>query len=155
MRHIVEIAEIKIARAPDIIVSIGLGSCIAVILYDRKRRIGGMSHSLLSTCNGFSTNPKKFVDKSIINLLELMERSGSRKKDIIAKLVGGASIFQDLNEHQSIGERNIIVSRQILSDLGIMIVGEDTGGTHGRSVELYTSTGEVVVKSRCRVKCII
>lgn len=155
MRYIVEIAEIRIAKAPDIMVSIGLGSCIAVVLYDQEKKIGGMSHALLPTCNGFSTDPKKFVDKSIINLLELMESSGAWRKNVIAKLVGGASIFQGLNEVQSIGEKNIISGRQVLSKLGIRVAGEDVGGNKGRSVEFYTSTGEVIVKTGQRVKCII
>lgn len=155
MRHIVEIAEIKIAKAPDVLISIGLGSCVAVMLYDWKKKIGGMSHALLPTCNGFSTDLKKFVDKSILNMLELMESSGASRKEIIAKIVGGASIFQGLNEVQSIGEKNIITSRNVLSALGIKVVGEDVGGNKGRSVEFYTSTGEVIVKIGQKVKCII
>jgi chemotaxis protein CheD len=155
MRHIVEIAEIKVAKAPDIMVSIGLGSCIAVALYDRERKIGGMSHALLPVSNGFSSDLKKFVDKSIVNLLELMESSGANKKNMIAKIVGGASIFSGLKEVQCIGERNVISCRQVLSKLGISIAGEDVGGNHGRSVEFYTTNGEVIVKVGQRVKCII
>ncbi len=155
MRHIVEIAEVKIAKAPDIIVCIGLGSCLAVVLYDQKRKIGGMAHALLPVSNGLSANPKKFVDKSITHLLELMELQGAKREDIIAKLVGGASIFQELNETQSIGEKNIISGREILAKIGIKVIGEDVGGGRGRSIEFYTSTGEVIVKVGQRVKCII
>ncbi len=155
MRHIVEIAEVKIAEAPDIIVCIGLGSCLAVVLYDQKKKIGGMCHALLPVSNGFSANPKKFVDKSIIHLLELIESRGAKREDIVAKLVGGASIFQELNDTQGIGEKNIISGREVLAKIGIRVVGEDVGGNQGRSVEFYTSTGVVVVKIGQRTKCII
>lgn len=155
MRYVVEISEIRVAMAPDIIVCIGLGSCIAVVLYDQEKKIGGMSHALLPTCNGFLTDHKKFVDMSIQELLDLMESSGANRKNIIAKLVGGASIFQGLSNAPSIGEKNVLSGRQVLSKLGIRIVGEDVGGNKGRSVEFHTSTGDVIVKVGHRVKCII
>lgn len=155
MRYVVEIAEIKIARAPDTLVCIGIGSCVVVTLYDREKRIGGMTHALLPFSNGFSTEPKKFVDQSINNLLELMLKEGARKDHIVSKIVGGACIFPGLNEIRAIGERNILAGKRTLLSLGIPIVGEDVGGDTGRSVEFKTETGEVIVRTGKSIKCII
>lgn len=155
MRHIVDIAEIKVARTPDVLISIGLGSCVAIILYDKITKIGGMTHALLPRANGFISDSRKFVDSSTIELLKLMVSSGARREGIVGKLVGGATLFDELSSAESIGERNISAGKEILQTLGIEIAGEDVGGRKGRSVEFHLSNGEVIVKIDNRVKCII
>lgn len=155
MRHIVEIAEIKVARTPDILVSIGLGSCVAVILYDRITRIGGMTHALLPGANGFISHSRKFVDSSTMELLRLMVGAGAQREGIVGKLVGGATLFDELTNTESIGERNISAGKEILRTLGIEIAGEDVGGRKGRSVEFHLTNGDVIVKIGNRIKCII
>jgi len=152
MRYIVEISGIQVARSPDEMVCLGLGSCIAIALYDGVLRIGALAHSLLPWSNGFSSGSGKFVDWSIKEMLRLMERHGSEKKNIGAKLIGGANIFPGLG---SIGEKNIIAGRQTLIECGVKLIGEDVGGTRGRSIEFLTATGEVIVKVGNAVKCIL
>lgn len=44
---IVGIAEGKIARGNQVLVSYALGSCVGVCLYDRQEHVAGMAHIIL------------------------------------------------------------------------------------------------------------
>ncbi|HEY4716696.1 MAG TPA: chemotaxis protein CheD [bacterium] len=145
-----QIAELKVVNLPDIILCLGLGSCLAVCLYDTVRKSAGVVHALLPSSNGMSSEPGKFVDRAINRLLEDMRNSGSRASDVVTKLVGGANIFHFVNS-PTIGERNIESAKRLLTRLGIPIVAEDVGGNYGRSIEFFSTTGEVFVKSGLRM----
>ena len=40
----VGMADLNVCKAPDVITTLGLGSCIGLVLYDPVTKVGGMVH---------------------------------------------------------------------------------------------------------------
>ena len=120
-----------------------LGSCIAVCLYDNIKKIGGINHYMLPFWNGNELASPKYGNIAIETLLKKLERLGSKKEDLVAKVFGGAN---QLSHRLSVGERNIKVAEEMLSDLKIKVVAKSVGGEKGRKLNFNTSTGEVFMK---------
>lgn len=142
---IIGIGDHKVGTEP--MATVGLGSCVALILYDMKNGIGGMAHVMLPESRGKTEKPGKFADTALEILLDELERNGSAKSFIRAKLVGGAAMFSTPSNNLNIGERNINALRDLLEKARITTDKEDVGGTSGRSV-LFTpaENGKVVIK---------
>ena len=141
----VEIAHLKIARDPDNLIARGLGSCVVVMLYDPRLKIGALSHAVLPYHeNQKDNNLARFVDTSIDDMLHKRVVLGCTRKNIEAKIVGGANMFPDIES--SIGKDNVLSAREKLKKENIKITGEATGGTVGRSIEFSTKTGLATVK---------
>lgn len=144
----VKMAELSIGRSPDILVTIGLGSCIGVAIYDRRRKIGGLVHIMLPE-NKKNTRPAKYADTGIPHLIDNMIESGASRRNLAAKIVGGARMFEVAEENSSmnIGQRNIEAVRDILQQENITLKGEDVGENYGRSMRFFTENGEVLITS--------
>lgn len=146
----VKVADYAVA-ATGTITTIGLGSCVAIALYDATARVGGLAHVLLpsETMSRDRSNPAKFPATVVPLLLGEMKSLGARVDRIRAKIAGGASMFGALLPAGgiNIGERNVIAVREVLASVNVPIVGEDTGCDYGRSVFLYLEDGRVEVKS--------
>ena len=143
-------AELKALNHPGILVTLGLGSCVGVALYDWKTKVIGLAHIMLpSSANAKKIdNEAKFADTAIIKLLNDMYILGARKENIVAKLAGGAQMFT-LNNNSDIiriGERNVQAAKEKLAELGIDVVAEDTGGNFGRTIEFFSSDGSLKIK---------
>lgn len=121
-----------------------LGSCIAVCLYDRVKRCGGMNHYMVPLWNGEGLESPKYGNIAINNLYERMLALGAQHRNMIAKVFGGASQYQ--NSVLNIGERNILIAETMLEKLRIPIVARSTGGTRGRKIIFDTGTGDVLMK---------
>ncbi|GAA0724404.1 chemoreceptor glutamine deamidase CheD [Clostridium malenominatum] len=147
----VGIADLDIASSPDKIITVGLGSCIGIALYDKQNLVGGLLHIMLPDSTLFSsvTNPLKFADLGIPILIEKMERKGAVKRNLIAKIAGGASMFNfsDKNLIMDIGNRNTTAVKKKLKELSIPLLGEDVGGNKGRTMVLETISGSVQIKT--------
>jgi chemotaxis protein CheD len=147
----VGIGEYKVARAPGRLVTLGLGSCVGVSLWDPLRKIGGLLHVMLPNSREFTkiNKKEKYADLGIPLIVNDMVRQGAGRNRIQAKLVGGAQMFTGVDKKQlfNIGERNVEVSRKILEELSIRIVSEDVGGNKGRTMYLNLATGEVLIKT--------
>jgi chemotaxis protein CheD len=148
---IVKVADLRFGTGQDILVTIGLGSCVAIVLYDATARVGGLAHVLLPTpaLSRQDSNPAKFPQTAVPLLLEQMGQHGASIRRISARLIGGASMFSGLGAPGTIqmGERNVVASRQTLHQHGMAIVGEATGGDFGRTVRLWVADGRVEVSS--------
>jgi chemotaxis protein CheD len=149
--HRVKIAEWVVAGAPATIITIGLGSCVAIVLHDAAARVGGLAHVLLpSPARALdSERPGKCPSSAVPRLLEEMRALGARGA-ITARLVGGASLFGPLLSGAglgSMGERNVAASRHALAAAKVRVVGELVGGDVGRSVYFDVGTGRVQVRS--------
>lgn len=146
----VGIADLNLVLDPGTIMTIGLGSCIGIALYDKELKVAGLSHIMLPDSTQFKnvTNPMKFADSAIPILVEKMQKQGCKKQNIIAKIAGGASMFNfsDKSIISDIGKRNSEAVKKALNDVGIPIVSEDTGGNKGRTMILEASTGKVTLK---------
>ncbi|MCL6558580.1 MAG: chemotaxis protein CheD [Firmicutes bacterium] len=147
----VGIAELKIAGQPTRLITLGLGSCVGVTLYDPVARVGGLLHIMLPDSTQFNNvnKPAKFADLGIPLLISEVCRSGGKVKNLQAKMAGGAQMFSGLNDKfvLNIGERNIIMARQTLNRLGIKIYAEEVGGNRGRTLILDTATGQVSIRT--------
>ena len=148
---LVRVADLQIGTGNETLMTVGLGSCVAILLHDAVARIGGLAHVLLPS-PGLSrkdANPAKFPQTAVPKLLELMSGSGANPRRITARLVGGASMFAALAPPGTIqmGERNVVASRQVLNGHGIPLVAEAVGGDYGRTVRLRVACGTVQVSS--------
>ncbi len=147
----VGIADLKVSTAPNKIITNALGSCVAIILYDSVHKVGGLAHIMLPS-TAFSkirSNPAKFADTAVPEMLGMMKQLGALKTTTWAKIVGGAQMFANVLAEPlgNIGQRNVQATKDILSKENIRIVAEDTGGDCGKSVEFNLDNGEVTVKS--------
>lgn len=135
----------------DLLVCLGLGSCVALCLYDPLRSIGGMAHMVLpdSTATGAKSSGAKFVDVAVSLLLGEMEAKGAGRARLRAYLVGGALMLQGaaFKSTANIGERNAEAARAALKSAGVLVRGEELGGSSGRTVRLEVSTGRLTVAS--------
>ena len=146
----VGIAEYRVAAAPEILVSYGLGSCVGIVLYDPDLKLGGLAHTLLPEPRpGMGElRPGKFVPMAIRQMLQELLELGAGSNRIVAKICGGAHMFQPPPEDPSrtIGQRNIAAARQTLAELDIELQAEDTGGSLGRTVEFDLASGKVLLR---------
>ena len=146
----VKVADYAVA-ATGSIVTIGLGSCVAIVLYDPGSRVGGLAHVLLpnEAMSRDQSNPAKFPTTAVPLVLDEMRRLGARIERVHAKIVGGASMFGNLMPAGgiNIGERNVTAVREVLAVTNVPIIAEDTGSDYGRSVYLFLADGRVEVRS--------
>lgn len=142
--YFVSIGSAVFRQSPDIISCKGLGSCVAICLYDEVKKKGCVIHILLPYGEDH-TKPFFYANLGIAKALERCVKFGMRKERMWAKLVGGACVFSNVNESSSIGMRNVIESRKWLNFFKIPIIAEDTGGTSGRNLLFDLVTGEIEV----------
>jgi chemotaxis protein CheD len=149
---IVRVADFRAAGADQVLITLGLGSCVGIALYDATARAGGLAHVLLpspSLGRKSADQPAKFPQTAIPALLAEMAQLGADRRRLTARLVGGASMFANLAPPGSIqmGERNLVASREVLNAHGIPITGESVGGDFGRSVRFVVGEGRIHVRS--------
>jgi chemotaxis protein CheD len=142
----VPIGKWAVALAPTTIRTL-LGSCAGVVLYDRAAKLGGVAHIVLPDSRGSLEHPGKYANTAIPALIDDLERLAQRKvrSRITAKIFGGASMFQSTPSIE-IGRMNQQAVEQVLSNLGVPVVGCDMGGDSGRRLTFHTLTGIVAVK---------
>lgn len=147
------IGEMIVSATPDeTLIAYGLGSCVAICLYDPIVRVGGMLHALLPTPASESRvdgRPTKYVDRGMSLLLEALFKLGAKRFRLMAYLCGGAKMitatgFEDM---LNIGDRNVAAAREALAAERLRLYAEATGGAAGRTVKLYIATGLVTVKT--------
>lgn len=139
----VPMGELVVTKEEDNLTASAVGSCAVIALYDRKLKIAAMIHAMLPYARDESSDAK-YVDTAIDSALEKMRSFGAEKKDLEARLVGGANMFGLSNS--DIGKDNILSAKKKLKETGIKLIGESIGGSIGRSVEFSVATGIVTVK---------
>ncbi len=137
-----------------VIVTHGLGSCVAVMTWDPVNRIGGMLHFQLPIASLATErarlNPGTFADTGIPLLFEKMYMLGAKKRDIVVKVAGGGSFHGDIDTFD-IGRRNYTMMRKILWKNQVLIAAEDIGGNRSRTARLFVDTGQVTIQSGSEV----
>lgn len=136
---------IRCSATPEVISTL-LGSCVAVCLWDAETKAGGITHYLLpESLNGQASLPR-YGNVAISMLVEHLVVLGARMDRMKAKVFGGASLISALHDVERIGERNVRMAEQLLSDLGIPIVNQDTGGHRGRRLMFFTDVGKAMIR---------
>ncbi len=147
----VGMADYKTSLHPGVLMTLGLGSCVGIALYDPLTKVIGMAHIMLpsSLYARDKINYAKFADTAIVKLIEEMTGLGARKERIVAKIAGGAQMFafHDKSDMMKVGMRNVISTKENLQELNIPILAEDTGGNYGRTIEFYSEDGRLLVKT--------
>jgi chemotaxis protein CheD len=148
----VKVADYAVRRGAHVLSTIGLGSCVAIALYDRSTKIGGLAHILLPSraMSHETSNPAKFPETIIPLMIEEMRALGAGEPmRMSAKIVGGASMFGQLitGTGVNVGERNVTATRDALAASRIPLVAEDTGLDYGRSVYFHLTDGRIEVRS--------
>ncbi|MBN2898306.1 MAG: chemotaxis protein CheD [Clostridia bacterium] len=147
----VGMADLKVTNAPNVLSTLGLGSCIGICLYDPVTKVSGLAHIMLPSSKAIKNNSNiaKFADTGIEDLLAKMEDLGANRRRLIGKIAGGAQMFSfsSGNDTMRIGERNAEAVREILRTNRIPIQADETGGNYGRTIEFYAETGKLLIKT--------
>ncbi len=149
-RITVRIADYAVGESGSVLVTNGIGSCVAIVLYERTNKIGALAHILLphASLTAVHQPPAKTATAAVpVMVRRMRELSGSGQ--IEARLIGGASMFAPLliPGSLSLGARNVAAARAACAAADIPIVAEDVGGDHGRSVVFDIHDGSLLVKS--------
>ena len=135
--------------AEPVQISMILGSCAGVCLYDRRQAIGGATHYMLPQWEGPGSPSTRYGDVALDVLLKQFQIHGSNPNDLEAKVFGGACMFAAFRAENGsddhIGSRNVNLAVQAFSRLGIVIAARDTGGENGRKIKMQSDTGSVAV----------
>jgi chemotaxis protein CheD len=150
----VGMSEIAVSRAPDVLIAIGLGSCVGVCFYDPLLKCGGMAHVMLPDSTQILgagaeiTKPGKFADTALPELLRKVTELGALPSRLEVKIAGGAQMFNfnGDNGRMQIGPRNVETIEQLLAAMNLKLAGKNTGGNCGRSVRFDLATGMLTVK---------
>ena len=109
-------ADMNVCVAPDSLITLGLGSCVGIVLYDPKNKIAGLVHVMLPDSKKIinNTNKAKFVDTGIDITIEAMLKIGAIRNNLVSKIAGGAKMFafKSDNPMMRVGERNINATKE-------------------------------------------
>ena len=148
--HPLHAGELKVAGAPARLVIHGLGSCVAVFVYDPAARVGGLAHILLPA------PPREPVDRigryattAVAAMVDESLRLGARRAALLAKVTGGSRMFaiEAGAERQTVGDKNVEAALQALEEAGVRVVGTDVGGDRGRTVIADLEDGSLTIKT--------
>ena len=148
----VGMADLKTCKAPDGVITLGLGSCVGIALRDPATGIGGLVHIMLpdsTAMRGNNSVLEKFADTGIDELVRQLVAMGAARNRLVAKIAGGATMFQvqSRNEMMKIGERNVEATIKKLNALNIKILAQDTGENYGRTVTFFPETGDFHIRA--------
>jgi len=145
--------DVIFGKKDEVLITLALGSCIALVLYDDKRKVAALAHIMqpepLSSSDKIS-KIGKYVTTAIPYMITQLHKMGADIHNLKAKIAGGASMFVYAigSDNKTIGEKNVEKAEQLLKKYGIPIVAKDVLGNIGRSVKFYVSTGELLIKTR-------
>ena len=147
----VGLGEVKISKDPETVLAcLGLGSCVAITVFDPVAKIGGMAHVVLPASRGRSgEKPGRYADVAILQLLEKLRKRGAVDSRMVINLVGGAqmSLAPGMGTVFKIGEENVAAVHGALKAEGLKPKAVETGGNKGRTVRLFIESGQAVVAS--------
>jgi chemotaxis protein CheD len=147
----VGMADCQVSADPaGLLITHALGSCIAVAIYDPGAGVAGLLHFMLpdskTNQERAKEKPYMFADTGIPCLFHAAYASGADKRRLIVRLVGGAQVL-DPNGVFNIGKRNHVACRRILWAAGVLVRGEQVGGTVSRTVRLEVASGRLLCSS--------
>lgn len=149
-QYVVGIADMKICRAPGMLITYALGSCIGICLYDPVIRLAGLIHIMLpNNQEAGNGNVYKYADSAIPETIRKMESFGAVRGRIVAKIAGGAKMF-DIPGNGSLGNiglRNAESVKKVLREERIKLLKEDTGANYARTLLFNSSTGEGFIRT--------
>jgi len=147
----VGMADLNTCASPDTITTLGLGSCVGVVLWDAEKKVCGMVHVMLpdSTAITNNQNVAKFADTGVEECLKRVLQLGAKRERLIAKIAGGSQMFSANSNSPllRVGDRNVEAVKKKLNELKIPLVAEDTGKNYGRTVVFHPETGGYYIRA--------
>ncbi|MDR0220935.1 MAG: chemotaxis protein CheD [Lachnospiraceae bacterium] len=147
----VGMADLNVCTPPDLITTLGLGSCVGIAIRDPNTKIGGLAHIMLPDSKAITNNSNipKFADTGIEELVKRLVGMGANRSRLVAKIAGGAQMFtaQTNNDIGRVGERNVEASKKKLREMRITILAEDCGLNYGRTVIFNPATGDFTIRA--------
>ena len=145
-------ADLMVMPAPVKLVTLGLGSCIGLVVFDTYAKVAGMAHIMLPDSRGLRGSEKvgKFADTAVPAIVEEMLKKGATRSHIKAKIAGGAQMFSlpgASADFLTVGSKNVAETKAKLLKMGIALIASDTGGNKGRTIEFSTSNWMLKVKT--------
>jgi len=142
----VGVADVAVSGNGAALATSGLGSCVAIALYDTSGTgVGGLLHAMLPAAPDQPENAAKYVDTGLDQLVEQLAAAGGNTNELTAKFAGGSSML-NIGTGGGIGAKNVSATEAGLADRDIDVTGSDTGGGSGRSIRFHPNTGEFVVE---------
>lgn len=132
-----------VAHTEAMLVRLVLGNCVAVTLFDRIRRFGGIHHFVFPRAERPEDATAQFANVGLPALLRMMKDMGATDRALVAQILGGAQApgFDD----ESLGEKNVDFARRVLTRFNVPVISEDVGGTLGRKVVYHTGTNQTAI----------
>lgn len=147
----VGMADLKIAKNPDKLMTAGLGSCIGICVRDPAAQVGVLAHIMLPVSNQSKNtqNRAKFADTAMEMLMEELNKNGASASRLVAKIAGGAQMFKFSGESDimKIGQRNAEAVVENLQKYRIKLLAQDTGGNYGRTITFDVENGDLLVRT--------
>lgn len=146
---VVGIADMKMAQRQGMLITYALGSCIGICLYDPLIKLAALIHIMLPlNLEAGRKSPMKYADSGIRETLRQMEAKGADRKRIVAKIAGGAKMFEVSGDGSlgNIGQRNVESVRLTLRRESIRLLREDVGGTVARTLLFDTESGAACIR---------
>ena len=141
-KHTVFPGQFMITTVPTLVSTL-LGSCVAVCLWDKENRIGGMNHYLLpGSPEDDAGNANRGLTSTRLLIRSMINRK-AKLENIEAKVFGGCNSLYRNNDLFKVGERNIAIAFEVLKEFGIPAKAHHTGGAFGRKIVFNTFTGRV------------
>lgn len=144
------ISDMKVVKSPGGLITYALGSCIGICLYDPTHKLAGMVHIMLPKAPGGNVEkPLKYADTGVRELIGKMVSMGGNKRAFVAKIAGGAKMFDIPGDGQlgNIGNRNIEAVKEILRIEGIRLTKEEVGQNYARTLSMEAETGICKIKA--------
>jgi chemotaxis protein CheD len=144
---VASIGEMVLSSSSDAhLVAYGLGSCIALAIWDPRARVGGLAHFMLPNGPANGSSPVKFIDTGIDNFLKAMEARGALLNRCLIKAAGAAAMLT-VGNGLAIGKRNAETMQAALTERGLSLTAASLGGNSGRTVQLEVADGRFLIKS--------
>ena len=156
----VGMADLKTCKSPDGVTTLGLGSCVGIAIRDPGTLIGGLAHVMLpdsTAIRNSQQNIAKFADTGIEELVKQMEKLGAKRSRMVAKIAGGATMFnfQGRADMILIGERNVEASKLKLKEPNLPLLAADTGANYRRTGTFFPENGEFHIRAVGKTETII
>jgi chemotaxis protein CheD len=141
------IGEMVLSSNPEAhLVAYGLGSCIALAVWDPRARIGGLAHFMLPAGPAGGDSPVKFIDPGLETYLAALENKGALLSRCVIKAAGAAAMLT-VGGGLAIGKRNAESIQAGLAARNLTIAATALGGNAGRTVQLEVGDGRFLIKS--------
>lgn len=143
---LVGIGEYAVSVGDKKLRTVGLGSCVGIIIFDKNKKITGLSHIMLPAMGSKKDRIGKYADTALPKMIEEIIEKGALKGRLKAKIAGGASVFSFKDDNLKIGDRNVKAVKEVLKKHRVRIIGEDVGGNRGRTIIFDPITTDLFIR---------